>query len=60
MLLEQKNWKTNKNCNSYELMKIWSIFYHSKDPNYQIVNLKKKKIPYMKVSSSITLYMESQ
>jgi hypothetical protein len=27
-------WKTNKNCNLYGLMKIWSNFNHSKVPNY--------------------------
>jgi len=39
MLLEQKDWKTNKNCNPYELMKIWSDFNHSKDPNYQMIKI---------------------
>jgi hypothetical protein len=34
MLLEQKHWKTNKNCNLYGLMKIWSNFNHSKVLNY--------------------------
>jgi hypothetical protein len=34
MLLGQKKKKTNKNCNSYGLMKIWSNFNHSKVPNY--------------------------
>jgi hypothetical protein len=34
MLLGQRNWKINKNCNSYGLMKIWSNFNHSKVPNY--------------------------
>ncbi len=34
MFLGQKNWKINKNCNSYGLMKIWSNFNHSKVPNY--------------------------
>jgi len=32
MLLGQKNWKTNKNCNSYGLMKIWSNFNPFKSP----------------------------
>jgi hypothetical protein len=30
MFLGQRNWKTNKNCNLYGLMKIWSNFNHSK------------------------------
>jgi hypothetical protein len=30
MLLGQKKMKTNKNCNWYGLMKIWSNFNHSK------------------------------
>jgi hypothetical protein len=30
MLLGQRNWKTNKNCDSYGLMNIWSNFNHSK------------------------------
>ncbi len=34
ILLGQKIWKANKNCNSYGLMKIWSKFNHSKVPNY--------------------------
>jgi hypothetical protein len=34
MLLGQRNLKTNKNCNSYGLMKIWPNFNHSKVPNY--------------------------
>jgi hypothetical protein len=53
MLLEQKIWKTNKNCNSYGLMKIWSNFNHSKVPNYQTVKVFKKKISHMNLSSCI-------
>jgi len=35
MILGQRNWKTNKNCNSYGLMKlVGSNFNHSKVPNY--------------------------
>jgi hypothetical protein len=30
MFLQQKNWKTNNNCNSYGLMKIWLNFNYSK------------------------------
>jgi hypothetical protein len=29
-----KNLKKQKNCNSYELLKIWSNFEYSKVPNY--------------------------
>jgi hypothetical protein len=32
--LEQKKLETNKNWNSYELMKIWSNLNHSKVLNY--------------------------
>jgi hypothetical protein len=31
-----------KNCNSYELMKIWSNSNHSKVPNYDLVKVNKK------------------
>jgi len=34
MFLGQKNWETNKNCNSYRFMKIWPNFNHSKVVNY--------------------------
>jgi hypothetical protein len=34
MLLGQRNWKINKNCNSYGLMKIWLNFNYSKVFNY--------------------------
>jgi hypothetical protein len=60
MLLGQRNSKTNKNCNSYGLMKIWSNFNHSKVPNYWMIRVLKKKIPHMSLSSSITLCIKSQ
>jgi hypothetical protein len=34
MFLAQKNSKTNKNCNSYGLTKVWSNFNHSKVHSY--------------------------
>ncbi len=34
MLLGQRNWKINKNCNAYGLLKIESNFNNSKVPNY--------------------------
>jgi hypothetical protein len=35
--------KKKKNCTSYELMKIWSNFNHSKVPNYSLVKVFKKR-----------------
>jgi len=42
-LLGQKNWKTNKNCNSYGLMKTWSNFNHSKVLTIKRLRFSKKR-----------------
>jgi len=53
-------WKTNKNCNSYGLMKIWSDLDHSKVPNYWMVKVFKEKIHDMSLSFYISSYIEFQ
>jgi hypothetical protein len=43
VLKKNKNEK-QQNCNSYELMKIWSNSKHSKVPNYDLVKVNKEHL----------------
>jgi len=61
MILGQKFWKKDKNCNSYmDLWKCGQILTIQKSLTIKRLGFLEKNIPCMSLSSSITLYIESQ